>query len=909
MSTAVISPIGGGLDSGEGAALQGEIDAINAQPPQTLDADPDVQWVGALLQGLPLPAGAVLSTIGSGSNTKRYIARSVYNNDTKFDAWAAQAATTPYALPEFTSASALPAGTDGTVYGGFTFTTSSDLGGGKVALSIGAGGTDATHVAGMTLTDNGDGTAGLAGTPSSSGTLMFVMLVVDELGGSGTQVVSITIAPAATPSFVLPGAPSVQPAVGVAFTFDPTPFVQNLPAGSGWVWSLTSLPVHHLGVNASTGHITGTPTSADYGASFTIVLQVTNGTTTLTSSMRVTIPPQTGQLAVTLNQLPAMQQGSTLPTTQITTSGGSGAIASVTVIAGTVPAGLTPAAGFGIAAIGGAPTGSGPYDFTLELTDTSTPTPQTATIEYTGSIAAAAAGDAWSPPANLNTVAGNPKVGDTVSIPLANFVTPSGASAMFDSGSPKTTPAFGLDVVGGVYGGTVNAQGTASPTLRASFDGGTTWHAQQCHLTLISATPGVDLAAAVSNASGGFLGDGATAAQGIANLNALASAIAAASSQRYQLLSLQGTTDEPIFVGLHRSVFKNSPYFNYSAPSTGGIFAIQLGNVLFYWVGNEAFTGSKGAPLAFCQLTGFAGAVVLKFDARGSLSGAPPAPGSGDEGFYNHGVTIIAPSGVIEYDVELYNDLGVTGSSAGGTSETFDFKIGQDAVGGHSGNCTMIGNAAPYGGPLDTNTTHYCSGMVVQQGVETLSSELPRGHVLLTANKRRHAFGEFAGNPWQIDNASAASDCARGLYLEGGSPNSNAIASPSLYIGAPGTSSNPVTTTNCGNVGGTTGAVGTTYSGGNEPGELVVHAHTSTNDVYSPYVTQGCTGSISIANSTIVGAPGVCITGLGGAHTATQNLAKVSVDHSTCTVSGLGAKSQVAPSSASLASGSWNKLS
>lgn len=899
--TQIIDPIIDEIDALEAyyddqlAQQQSEIDALSQQ------GTPTRQPSGAQLVGGTIPAGsAFLQEVGDGHD--RWVAASVVLDNTKRGAWAAQAVANPYALPIITSSNTLTTGTNGTAGYSFTFGATIDLGGGDYAWSIASGGTDATHVAGLSLNTT---TGALTGTPSSAGTFLFVIEVIDEIGGFTTQVCTLTIAATSTPTFVVPGVPSVEPAVNVAWSFDPTPYLANLTTGTGIVWSSASLPVHHLSINSSTGLVTGTPLTADGGHSFTIAFTVTNGTTTLHSSMSVSIPA-TGAVNITTVTLPSMQQSQPITTTTLATSGATGTV-TFAVTAGTLPTGLALSSA---GVLSGTPSVTGAYDFTVTASDSGTAT--TDVQQYTGNIAAAAAAFSWFGGAasfDLGTLfpANRPKVGDTVAIALPQFALNPGGAVIFDSGSPATTPVDKLDVASGVYGGVPTIATTVNPKLRASNDGGSTWKSTQCHLQVYSTTPSTNIDTAITNAGGQI--DAATGAltgssgrtKGATNLAALISAINAAKSAGNQLATSAGSYANPIFIGLSRSAF--GQFFSIGSSGTPWATGVSLDGVIFYLVDGQP-TDTGGAALQFMTLYPANGIDwALRVDIRGGSQAAPPAADSGAQGFYNHGI-LVKSSANTNYLAEVYNCVGVTGSSKNGTEETFPMKFGADG-GGHSGSCTMKNKWEG-----DTGT-HFASGMVVQQTPETAGAHAPRGWVTLIADWQRHAFGEYAGGPWGIDNGSLASNCGRGFYVEAGAPANPGvqIPSPSLYIGRPGTSANPPTTTNCGNVNSTTGAVGTNASGGNEPGELIVNSHTSTSDIYAPYVTQGTTAtppSFTIANSTITGAPACCIRGLGGVHSAEQNLQKVSVDHASCTVAGLGGNPQVkGGTSGTVGSGSW----
>src|SRR2546430_6114033 len=102
----------------------------------------------------------------------------------------------------------------------------------------------------------------ITGTPTSAGAST-VTLSATNAGGTGPQTLAVTIT-AATPVITSAGTATGQ--VGVAFSYQIT--ATNSPTS----FSATGLPAG-LALNATTGLITGTPTSA--GAS-TVTLSATN---------------------------------------------------------------------------------------------------------------------------------------------------------------------------------------------------------------------------------------------------------------------------------------------------------------------------------------------------------------------------------------------------------------------------------------------------------------------------------------------------------------------------------------------------------------------------------------------------------------------------------------------------------
>src|SRR5207244_482851 len=119
----------------------------------------------------------------------------------------------------------------------------------------------------------------ISGTPTSAGAST-VTLSATNAGGTGTQTLAVT-STQATPVITSAGTATGQ--VGVAFSYQMT--ATNSPTGFG----ATGLPAG-LALNATSGLISGTPTSA--GAS-TVTLSATNAGGTGTQTLAVTITPAT----------------------------------------------------------------------------------------------------------------------------------------------------------------------------------------------------------------------------------------------------------------------------------------------------------------------------------------------------------------------------------------------------------------------------------------------------------------------------------------------------------------------------------------------------------------------------------------------------------------------------------------
>jgi hypothetical protein len=154
----------------------------------------------------------------------------------------------------------------------------------------------------------------ISGTPTTAGAST-VPLSATNAGGTGTQTLAVTITPA-TPVITSAGTATGQ--VGVAFSYQIT--ATNSPTSFG----ATGLPAG-LALNATTGLISGTPTTA--GAS-TVPLSATNAGGTGPQTLAVTITPATPTVSITAPSSNAIVSG-TAVAISATASESGGAIAGV----------------------------------------------------------------------------------------------------------------------------------------------------------------------------------------------------------------------------------------------------------------------------------------------------------------------------------------------------------------------------------------------------------------------------------------------------------------------------------------------------------------------------------------------------------------------------------------------------
>jgi putative Ig domain-containing protein len=152
-----------------------------------------------------------------------------------------------------------------------------------------------------------------------------------------------------------------------------------------YTWSLASgsLPAG-LNLSSSSGQIAGTPSQAEY-SSFTV--QVTDSSSpvqTAKAQLSIMVAAATTSVQIVSSSVPSGQLGEAYSTT-LTATGGTPPY-SWSVSSGALAAGLTLSL---TGTISGTPTASGSFSFIAKVTDSTTPTSQTATASLALTIASA----------------------------------------------------------------------------------------------------------------------------------------------------------------------------------------------------------------------------------------------------------------------------------------------------------------------------------------------------------------------------------------------------------------------------------------------------------------------------------------------------------------------------------------
>lgn len=228
--------------------------------------------------------------------------------------------------------------------------------------------------AGLTLNQ---ATGQISGTPTTTGTYAFTVQATDSTkpNQAATQHLSIAVA-----NPLVLNTPAVLPQEGVKGA----PFLLALSAAGGtgpFTWSVPagSLPLG-LTLNSATGVIAGTP-SVSGTATFTAQL-VDGGTpaqsVTQAFTITVVVPP-----SVATSSLPSATTGNTYSQTLSGAFGTAPYTWSLVPGQGDLPAGLSLAAS---GLISGTPTADGTFGFTVQATDSTTPS-QTATQHLSIAVA------------------------------------------------------------------------------------------------------------------------------------------------------------------------------------------------------------------------------------------------------------------------------------------------------------------------------------------------------------------------------------------------------------------------------------------------------------------------------------------------------------------------------------------
>jgi hypothetical protein len=317
--------------------------------------------------------------------------------------------------------------------------------------------------AGLTLNTS---TGLIYGTPTGSGPTTFTVTLTDAANQTTTQAYSVGIlaAPSITTTS-LPGgevgAPYSQPVVG---TGGSTPYAWAVTAGS--------LPAG-LTLDPTTGFISGTPTGSG-PATFTVTLtDAANQTASQGYSVGILAAP-----SITTTTLPGGEVGAPYSQTLVGAGGSTPYAWSVTT--GSLPAGLTLDGTTGV--ISGTPISSGPFTFTVTLTDGAN---QTATQSYTVDVVAPI------PPATPPSITTTSLPGGEVGVPYSQTLVGTGGTGPYTwAVTAGSLPAgLTLNTSTGAISGTPTGSGPATFTVTLTDANDQT--ATQSFTLTVSAAPSI----------------------------------------------------------------------------------------------------------------------------------------------------------------------------------------------------------------------------------------------------------------------------------------------------------------------------------------------------------------------------------------------------------------------------------
>jgi hypothetical protein len=292
-----------------------------------------------------------------------------------------------------------------------------------------------------------DSTAGaITGTPTGAGSSSVTFQVKDAAGNSASQAITITVNP---PPALTIATTSLAPAtIGTAYS-------QTLQATGGvpsYTWAVTagSLPA---GLTlSSAGVISGTPTgSVSSTSNFTVAVTDSQTPTHATKSANLSITVTEPPLSITTTSLAGGSSGNAYSQTLQAIGGTPPYTWSISV--GTLPAGLTLNAATGV--ISGTPTATGTSNFTVKVTDSTAPTPGTATAALSITINAPLAITTTSLP------------GGSIGTAYSGTVNASGGVQPYTWSITSGSPPAGLTInsASGVISGTPTATGTSHFTV------------------------------------------------------------------------------------------------------------------------------------------------------------------------------------------------------------------------------------------------------------------------------------------------------------------------------------------------------------------------------------------------------------------------------------------------------------
>ncbi len=310
----------------------------------------------------------------------------------------------------------------------------------------------------------------ISGTPTMPGTFSFTAEVMDNLGATATAPESITI----NAQIMLAGGPLPLGVIGNAYATalsvagGVTPYAWNIIGGA--------LPPG-ISLSATTGAIAGTPTTAGV-STFTVQVKDSLGAIA-TAAESITVD---AGLALT-TVLPTGTVG-TAYNAAITAAGGASPY--TCSITGALPAGLTLTG----CTVSGTPTSVGNATFTVKVTDSSSPTPQTASASETIVVAPSALAIA------------NVLPNGTAGASYSSTITATGGTLPYTCSITGALPS-GLSLSGCTVSGTPAAAGNATFTVKVTDSSSPTPQTASASETIVVAPSALTIANVLPNGTAG----------------------------------------------------------------------------------------------------------------------------------------------------------------------------------------------------------------------------------------------------------------------------------------------------------------------------------------------------------------------------------------------------------------------
>ena len=293
----------------------------------------------------------------------------------------------------------------------------------------------------------------ISGTPTRSGNFSITVEAKDSSAPPQTATKGFSLSVAAAASNLQITTSSLSSGQ-VGASYETSLAASGGTAPYSWSMNSGSLPTG-LALAASSGEISGSPTQS---GNFSFTVQVNDSSAqpqTATKGLSLSVAAATSNLQITTSSLSSGQVGASYGTS-LAASGGT-APYSWSLSSGGLPPGLSLDASSG--AISGTPTASGSFSFTAKVTDSTSPTKQTATKAFSVTIAAAVSG------VTITTSSvPNGQVGSAYSTTLAANGGTVPYTWSISAGALPTGLALGAG--NGVISGTPTASGNSSFTVQ-----------------------------------------------------------------------------------------------------------------------------------------------------------------------------------------------------------------------------------------------------------------------------------------------------------------------------------------------------------------------------------------------------------------------------------------------------------